>query len=100
MDSARQVAQLLHRELGLLARVGDQRRGGERVRRQARLRHPERQRQRDQPLLRAVVQVTLDPAALGVTGGDDAGARVAQVVDALVQLHGARAEHDAGEQRP
>ena len=36
---------------------------------------PQRQTDADQPLLRPVVQITLEPAALGVTGGDDAGAR-------------------------
>ena len=85
MDPAGQLAQLLDREPRLLARLGDQRRGGGRVV-DARLRQPERERQGDQPLLGAVVQVTLDPAALGVAGGEDAGARVAQVVDPLVQL--------------
>ena len=34
-------------------------------------RHPERQAQRHQALLRAVMQVTLQPAPLGVTGLDD-----------------------------
>ena len=40
---------------------------------------PQRQRERHQPLLRAVVQVALEPAALGVGRGDHAGAGVAQV---------------------
>ena len=33
--------------------------------------HPQLQRERDEPLLRAVVQVALEPAALGVAGRDD-----------------------------
>ena len=33
--------------------------------------HPQRQAQRDQPLLGAVVQVALEPAPLGVAGLDD-----------------------------
>ena len=37
-------------------------------------------RERDEVLLRAVVQVALDPAALRVAGLDDAGARRAQLV--------------------
>ena len=100
VDAARELAQLLDGQRRLLACLGDQRRGRLRVRREPRLGHAERERQRHEPLLGAVVQVALDPAALGVAGGDDAGARVAQAVDPLVQLHGARAEHHAGEQRP
>ena len=37
-------------------------------------------------LLGAVVQVALDPAALGVAAGDDAGPRRAQLVRLLAQL--------------
>ena len=37
--------------------------------------HPQLQRERDEPLLGAVVQVALEPAALGVAGRDDALAR-------------------------
>ena len=44
------------------------------------------QRERDQPRLRAVVQVALEPAALGVARLDDAGARRAQLLEALAQL--------------
>ena len=44
------------------------------------------ERQRDQPLLRAVVQVALEPAARGVAGLDDARARGAQLLDAGAQL--------------
>ena len=42
--------------------------------------------QRHQVLLGAVVQVALDPAALGVAGRDDAGPRFAQLVGLLAQL--------------
>jgi hypothetical protein len=38
-------------------------------------REPQRERERDEPLLRAVVEVALQPAALGIAGLDDAGAR-------------------------
>ena len=86
VDAAREVAQLLHRELGLLARLGDQARGraaGSLC--QARLGEAEREGDGDQPLLGAVVQVALDAPALLVGGGDDALAGAAQVVDALAQ---------------
>ena len=35
-------------------------------------RQPQVERQRDQPLLGAIVEVALDPQPLGVGGGDDA----------------------------
>ena len=41
----------------------------------ARLGEPQHQRQRDEPLLRAVVEVALEPPALVVAGRDDPGAR-------------------------
>ena len=50
-----------------------------------RLGEAERHGDRDEPLLRAVVEVALDPPALGVGGGDDALARVAQVIHADAQ---------------
>ena len=40
---------------------------------------PQLQRERDEPLLRAVVQVALEPPALGVAGRDDALARGLQL---------------------
>ena len=46
---------------------------------------PEREGDGDQALLRAVVEVALDPPALRVGGVDDALPRVAQVVHALAQ---------------
>jgi hypothetical protein len=49
------------------------------VGRHRRLRRAQLQRQRDQPLLGAVVQVALDAAPGLVGGGDDAGARGRQL---------------------
>ena len=43
-------------------------------------REPQRQRQADEVLLRAVVQVALDPAPRVVARGHDAGARRAQLL--------------------
>ena len=48
--------------------------------------HPELEAQRDETLLRAVVQVALDPPALGVGGGDDARLGGAGVDDLCGQL--------------
>ena len=72
MDAAGELAQLVERELQLGA-AGLER--GHRGRRGGRGRDPERERERDEPLLRAVVQVALDPAARLVGRLDDAHAR-------------------------
>jgi hypothetical protein len=79
VDPAGELAQLLDRELDLLAGIRDQLRGTRRLARDLRLGEAERQGDADEALLRAVVQVALDPPALGVGGGDDALPRVAQV---------------------
>ena len=51
------------------------------------LREPEQQRRRDEPLLGAVVEVALEPAALLVAGSDDARARRLQVLARLRARH-------------
>ena len=85
MDAAREVAQLADRALGLVARLTDE---VERVvaAPEPVARHPQVQRDGDEPLLRPVVQVALQAPALGVGGGDDARLRGAQVDDARVEL--------------
>ena len=85
MDAARQLAQLLDGELGLLARLRDELRGRVRIAVDPRLGEPERDGHGDEPLLRAVVQIALDPAPLGVGGGDDPLARGAQIVHPVAQ---------------
>ena len=75
MDPARQLAQLLERAAELLLGAAEQLLGAVGVLAQACLRQPHRQRQRDEPLLGAVVQVALEPPPLGRAGLDDAGAR-------------------------
>ena len=59
------------------------------VGREALLGEAERDGHRDHPLLRAVVEVALDAAALGVGRGEDALAGAAQVVDPRAQRAGA-----------
>ena len=78
VDATDHVAQLGDRVLRLLVRAGDQLPGGLRVGVELLLGHPEVHRQRDQVLLRAVVQVALDPAALGVRRVDHPGPRLGQ----------------------
>ena len=47
---------------------------------------PQLHRQRDEPLLRTVVEVALEPPALGVAGLDDPRARSLQLLQASAQL--------------
>ena len=81
MDAARELAQLVEALGELLLRAW----------RAARARpagsfssfaldQPQVERERDEPLLRAVVQVALEPPALGVAGLDDARARRRQLL--------------------
>ena len=85
MDAAGEVAQLADRALGLVAGLADEL---ERVLAavQPLARDPQVQGDGHEPLLRAVVQVALQPPALAVGGGDDARLRGAQVDHARVQL--------------
>ena len=81
-----ELAQLLQRLQQALARLAHQRPGVGAVVAQARLGQAQRHGDRDQALLRAVVQVALDAPALGVGGLDDAGARRRQLVEPRAQL--------------
>ena len=84
MDAARELAQLLERLRQLLARAHEQLVGRIRIARQLRLRQPQRQRERDQPLLRAVVEVALEPPPRVVARRDDARPRRAQLLFLLL----------------
>ena len=74
MDPAGQLAQLVEALGELVLRLREQLAGGGRVLAQRRLDQAQVERDGDQPLLRAVVQVALQPPALGVAGLDDARA--------------------------
>ena len=89
MDAVGELAQLLDRQLGLDARLGDQLRRARRIALEPRLGEAQRQGHADQALLGAVVQIALDAPPLLVGRGDDPLPGVAQVVDAVAQ--GARA---------
>ena len=85
MEAARELAQLLERQVELL---GGAVRGSARASRglprlELRAREPQGQRERDEPLLRTVVEVALELAPLLVAGLDDAGARRLQVLARL-----------------
>ena len=62
---------------------------------EAALDHAQLQRERHEPLLGAVVQVALQPPALGVAGLDDAGARARELVVGVGV--GERLRHELGE---
>ena len=88
MNPARELAQLLERMAELVARRVEQTRRRRRVGGDLGPRQPQLQRQRDQPLLRAVVQIALQAAALGQAGQDQPLARVLQLGHAGAQLGG------------
>ena len=83
MDSAGELAQLGDRLLDLVLRARKHVRA--RPRRPG-CREPERERERDEPLLGAVVEVALDSPPLGVGRGDDPGARRAHLGELRAHL--------------
>ncbi len=84
MDAAGELAQLVERDGELLLRVGDG--GAERRPVVCRLREAEAERECEEALLRAVVQVALEAAPLVVGGFDDPRPRCAHLVDGGPQL--------------
>ena len=98
MQAADELAQLGQGQHGLVVRGGDGQpdRFGFGV--EPLPGHAEVHGQRDQPLLRAVVQVPLDPAAFGVGRVDQVGAAAGQRLDPQRQLlAGPRAEQRPGQ---
>jgi hypothetical protein len=83
MDPTSELTELLEPEGQLVARLRDQRRSGRRVFRQLRLGDAQPEREGDQALLRAVVEVPLEPAPLGVSRLDDACPRRRQLLAGL-----------------
>ena len=82
----REVAQLLDGAPDLLGELVDHRLGGLGVVADQVAREPQVHRERDQVLLRAVMEVALHPAPLGVRGGHDPRPGLAQLVGLLAQL--------------
>jgi hypothetical protein len=74
VDAARELAQVVEPLGELLLGRGQQLAGLLRVLLERGADHPQVDRDRDEPLLRAVVQVALQPTALCVAGLDDARA--------------------------
>ena len=86
MDPVRELAQLVDGDLQLVGAPSSS--GPPRVDapRPTPLRAPELERERDQPLLRAVVQVALDPTPLLVGRGDDPRARLLHLLELRAHL--------------
>jgi hypothetical protein len=82
VDAAGQLAQLGGGLRELLAEAVEERAGRLRVLGQPRAGHAHVERERDEPLLRAVVQVALDLAPRVVGGLDDARARGLELLGA------------------
>jgi hypothetical protein len=86
MDPARELAQLLERLVELLAHLDDVLRGCVGIGMDLRFDQTQVERDRDEPLLGAVMEIPLESAALGVAGRHDASARLAQIVHVRLQL--------------
>ncbi len=78
MQATDEFAHLRQRQYGLLVGVGNRLAHRFRGVTEAGPGHAEVHGQGDQPLLRAIVQVALDPAAFGIDGGDDIGPAAGQ----------------------
>ena len=79
MDASCELPQLLEREGQLTCRVGENRVGASRIGGELALRQPEREGERHETLLCAVVQVALEAPPLGVAGFDEPHARAPQL---------------------
>ena len=81
MDPAGELAQLDERSPELIGgRLQTRDRLGVGVRTEPRARHPEREGRRDQALLGAIVQVSLEAATFSVRGLDDPRTRPAELL--------------------
>ena len=87
MDAGGEVAQLADRRLRVGERAVDQLAGAGRVGVEALARELQLDHQRHEPLLRAVVEVAAEPAALGVARVDEPRPRRAQRLQPRAQLH-------------
>src|SRR5262249_54550160 len=81
-----ELAELAEGERELVGRAAQQRLRLARLVVELRQREPERERERDEPLLRTVVQVPLQPPALGVSRLDEPRARRAQLLEVPLPL--------------
>ena len=80
MEAPGKLAELLKRERELLARAGEDARCRLGLRPKLRLGEPQRERQRDEPLLRAIVEVPLESPPLGIGSFDETGSRTTHLL--------------------
>src|SRR5207244_5537597 len=99
VDAARELAQLLERLRELRARAVEERGRAVGVVAELAAGEAERERERDEALLRAGVEVPLQPPPLGVPGLDDAGARGPQLFLLLLALRHVGRRHEIGPAR-
>ena len=86
MNAKGELAQLVNRDGELGGRSCDKRLGCCRVGPDSRAKQAKLHSERDEPLLRTVVQVAFEPAALLIAGADDPRPRRAQLTHARPQL--------------
>ena len=86
MEAAGDVAELVERDGDLAACAWSSRARASAIAGQLLLEQAELERERDQPLLRAVVQIALQSLALLLAGLDHACARAAQLLQVRLQL--------------
>ena len=99
VEAAHEVAQLGQRLLGLLVRAGDELQRAVGIGGELLLGPAEVHAERDQPLLRAVVQVALDAAALGLGAVERGGAARVELLDPGLERVAARARRAGGGRR-
>ena len=80
VEATRKLAQFLERERELLPRAGEDARGRLGLRTKLRLGEPERERQRDEPLLGTVVEIPLESPPLCVGSLDETGSRATHLL--------------------
>ena len=86
MEATGELAQLFERESELFGGGHEERARCRRIGLELRQREPQRHRERDQALLRAVVQVSLEATPLDVAGRDDPRPRRGKVLEPGVEL--------------
>src|SRR5215218_4051129 len=92
MDAARELTKLLERDAQLAARSGQKLLGCLWIRGQLSLGEAQGERQRDESLLRAIVEIAFQPPPLLVAGGYQAGPRRLQLPARLLVREGERDE--------
>ena len=86
MEAAGEFAQVVERKGKLVAGVHERRAHGRWIGIELRQRKPQRQRENDEVLLRAVVEIALEATPLEVTGSDNPSSRRGELLEPGVEL--------------